>query len=581
MERNTRLVTGLILFSYAASHFASHATGLLGFRAADAIGRGILLAPWRTWVGHTAIFGSLFVHGGLGLRALYRRRHLRIPAAEAWQLGLGLSIPFLIIPHAVNVRVGAWLYGLSDTYDRILYQYWLTPPASGLVRQLTLLFVVWVHGCIGLHFWLRSRAWYGRWRFVLLAAAALLPFLAVLGLVNGGWNAALLSAVQPGFASAHGPPPTGTAKALALAAIKLLSTQLQLAWVALVALIVLLRFARNRIAARAGAGLRITYPSGRVVSVTRGFSVLEASRWARIPHASMCGGRGRCSTCRVRVSRGFEDLPSPSPAERETLSRIKAVASVRLACQLRPTHDLSVVPLLPATATAKGARAAVSEGREVVVTAFFIDLRDLTRLAAGRLPFDALFIIDRYVQCVTASVQAQGGHVTSVAGDGIMSVFGVGGTRDAASGAADALRAALAIWSGLDRLSDELRAEIGWPLGFGIGLHSGVATVGSILALGRPSVQFLGDIGNVAARLEALTKELDCTMIVSDTVIDLGGGTVPAGTLRTEVQIRGREELPLGITLLRSPEEVRSVIPPPASTARGRHRRRRVAATQP
>ena len=580
MERNTRLVTGLILFSYAACHFASHATGLLGFRAADAIGRGILLAPWRTWAGHTAIFGSLFVHAGLGLRALYRRRHLRVPAAEAWQLGLGLSIPFLIIPHAVNVRIGAGLYGLGDTYDRILYQYWLTPPASGLVRQLTLLFVVWVHGCIGLHFWLRTRAWFGRWRLVLLAAAALLPFLAVLGLVNGGWNAALLSAVQPGFASAHGPPSPGNGKALALAAIKLLSWQLQLAWVALVGLVVLLRFARNRGAARGASGLRITYPNGRVVSVPRGFSVLEASRWARIPHASMCGGRGRCSTCRVRVARGLDGLPSPSPGEQETLSRIKASSSVRLACQLRPNQDVSVVPLLPASVTAQGARAAVSEGHEVQVTALFIDLRESTRLAANRLPFDALFIIDRYVRCVTDSVQAHGGHVTSVAGDGIMSVFGIGSPRDTAAGAADALRAALAIWSSLGRLSDELRAEIGGPLAFGMGLHSGVATVGSILVLGRPSVQFLGDTGNVAARLEALTKELDCTVIVSDTAMELAGGAAPAGAPRTEVRLRGREELPMGVTLLRRPEEVQAAIPPSASMAGGRRRQRRAVATQ-
>ncbi len=580
MERNTRLVTGLILFSYAASHFASHATGLLGFRAADAIGRGILLAPWRTLVGHTAIFGSLFVHGGLGLRALYRRRHLRIPAAEAWQLAFGLSIPFLIIPHAVNVRVGAGLYGLSDTYDRILYQYWLTPPASGLVRQLTLLFFVWVHGCIGLRFWLRSRAWYGRWRVVLLAAAALLPFLAVLGLVNGGWNAALLAAVQPGFASAHGPPPAGTPKALALAAIKLLSAQLQLAWVALVVLILLVRFARNRSAARGASGLRITYPSGRIVAVPRGFSVLEASRWARIPHASMCGGRGRCSTCRVRVSRGLDGLPPPLPGEQETLGRIRAAGCVRLACQLRPNHDLSVVPLLPANLTAPGTRAAVSEGREVQVTALFIDLRGSTRLAAGRLPFDALFIIDRYVQCVTASVQAEGGHVTSVAGDGIMSVFGTGGQGDAAAGAGDALRAALAIWSSLDRLSEELRAEIGRPLAFGMGLHSGIGTVGSILVLGRPSVQFLGDTGNVAARLEGLTKELDCMAIVSDAAMELAGAAAPAGTPRMEVRIRGREELPLGITLLRSREEMQAAMPPSTSMASGQRRRRRAAATQ-
>lgn len=83
----------------------------------------VLLAPWQSWIGRFALFGSLLVHGGLELWALYRRRHLRIPAAEAWQLGLGLLIPVLLIPHATNVRLGSELYGLDDSYYRILYQY--------------------------------------------------------------------------------------------------------------------------------------------------------------------------------------------------------------------------------------------------------------------------------------------------------------------------------------------------------------------------------------------------------------------------------------------------------------------------
>ncbi len=572
MERNVRLATGLTLFAYAACHFASHATGLFGLRAMDAIGRGVLLAPWRSVVGHTAVFGSLFVHGGLGLRALHRRRHLRIPAAEAWQLGLGLSIPLLMIPHAVNVRLGAGLYGLDDTYDRILYQYWLTPPVSGLVRQFTLLFFVWVHGCVGLHFWLRFRPWYGRWRLLLLGAAALLPFLAVLGLVNAGWDTAMISALQPSFAGAHRPPLAGTPRAVTLAALKSLWQWLQLAYIALVAVILLLRLARNR-RARGSSALRITYPDGRVVLVPRGFSVLEASRWARIPHASICGGRGRCSTCRVRVSGGLGHLPPPLPGERETLERVGAPASVRLACQLRPSRDVSVAPLLPANVTSQGMRVAVSEGHELQVTALFIDLRNSTRLAADRLPFDALFIIDRYVQCVTASVAAHGGHVTSVAGDGIMSVFGVG-TGGAAACAASALQAALAIWASLDQLSDELRAEIEQPLRFGMGLHSGLSAVGSILVLGQPSVRFLGDTGNVAARLEAMTKEMGCILIVSDAALEIAGREVPVGMQRAEIRLRGREGQPCPVVLLRSRNEAQSLIPLPVpSLETGRHRR--------
>jgi adenylate cyclase len=557
IERNVRLATGLTLFAYAACHFASHATGLFGLRAIDAVGRGILLAPWQNGVGHVVLFGALFVHAGLGLRALWRRRHLRIPAAEAWQLGLGLLIPFLMIPHAANVRLGAVLYGLDDTYYRLLYQYWLTPPASGLVRQFTLLFAVWVHGCVGLHFWLRYRAWYGRWQPALLGAACLLPMLAVLGLVNAGWSTVFASALDPGFAAAHGPPRPGTPKARQIADLKALWGWLQYAYAALIGLILALRLGRNR-RARSRSAVRITYPDGRRVSAPRGFSVLEASRWARIPHASVCGGRGRCSTCRVRVTAGLSGLAPPSAAEQETLARIKAPPSVRLACQLRPDHDIAVAPLLPtANALARGLRIAVDEVRELQVTALAVDLRDSTHLAANRLPFDALFILDRYVQRVTAAVHAHGGLVTSVAGDGVMAVFGVGPGESAGAGAANALRAALAIWESLDRLSDELREEIGRPLAFGMGLHSGVSAVGAVSLLGRPTVQFLGNTGNIAARLEALTKELGCTLIVSEAVLDTAGHGTPEAISSVEVRVRGHESQPYHVLLLRTRDEAR------------------------
>ena len=550
MVRNARLITGLTLFSYAFCHFASHATGLFGLATMDAVGRNVLLAPWQTWVGRCALFGSLLVHGSLGLWALYRRRHLRIPAAEGWQLGLGLLIPVLLIPHATNVRVGHDAFGLDDSYYRILYQYWITPPWTGLARQLCLLFAVWIHGCVGLHFWLRTKHWYAGARTWLLAGAVAVPFLAILGLVNGGWGMEMTAALHPDFAAAHGPAPAGSDRALSFDFLKALWWQLQLIYMALVLLVLLLRVIRN-VRAHRRSGVRITYPDGRIVRVPCGFSVLEASRWAGLPHASICGGRGRCSTCRIRVGQGLEHLPPIAPSEAATLHRVRAKPGVRLACQVRPTRDVSVAPLLPAGSHPIGLRIADDGGRELLVTALYIDLRGSTRMAAGRLPFDALFIVDRYVQRVTGAVQANGGHVTSVAGDGIMTLFGAD-SRATAGGAAAALQAAADIWEGLDRLSDELAGELDGPLVFGIGLHTGFAAVGSIQVAGRMSLQFLGDTGNVAARLEAMTKELDCTVIVSSAVFDAAGRPLPPALPQTELRIRGREEAPVRVALLRS-----------------------------
>ncbi|HEV7411576.1 MAG TPA: hypothetical protein VGO01_24095, partial [Bradyrhizobium sp.] len=105
VERPLRLVSGLILFAYATSHLVNHAFGIRSIEAMSAASL-VLLNPWQTLPGLTLLYTSFFAHGLLGLYALYRRRHLRMPAGEAWQLALGLMIPLLLIPHAAGVRFG-------------------------------------------------------------------------------------------------------------------------------------------------------------------------------------------------------------------------------------------------------------------------------------------------------------------------------------------------------------------------------------------------------------------------------------------------------------------------------------------
>jgi adenylate cyclase len=550
-ERSVRLAAGLIMYAYAACHFISHATGLFLLDALQAVGHNILLAPWRTPVGLTILLTCFLVHLGLGLWALYRRRHLRMPAIEAWQLGLGLLAPLLLIPHVTDARLGVLLYGLDDSYFRVLYLFWLTEPGIALPRQFALLLVVWIHGSIGIHMWLRFRPWYPRARAGLAAAALLLPLLAVLGIVNAGWDTALRAAVEPGFAAAHGPPPPGTPEAAAGAAVGLITDWLQTGYLALVAAVLALRALRAALERRS-LGIHIDYGGSRRVRVPRGFSILETSRWAGIPHASVCGARGRCSTCRVRITRGLDSLAPPAQAERATLDRIGAPHGVRLACQVRPRSDVGVRPLVPARRPLDGLRVALDEGRELTVTALCVDLRDSTQLAAGRLPFDAVFIVDRYVQAATSAIRAHGGHITSVAGDGIMSAFGADG--NAAAGARHAISAVAEVWAAIEKVSEELSGEIGSPLRFGIGVHCGASVLGPVGLPDQATIQFLGDTGNVAARLEGLTKEMSCVAIVSAATVDAAGTQYPSWQ-QGQVDVRGRDQ-PLPVFLIHRLEEM-------------------------
>ena len=134
-------------------------------------------------------------------------------------------------------------------------------------------------------------------------------------------------------------------------------------------------------------GPRITYSGGRTLRALPGATLLEISRSGGVPHAAVCGGRGRCTTCRVKVLDGLEHLPPPNPTEAAALARIDAPPGVRLACQIRPTHSLEVRPLIPLKdAEPTAGRDAYRWGIERRITVMFADLRGFTALPRGFTP---------------------------------------------------------------------------------------------------------------------------------------------------------------------------------------------------
>jgi adenylate cyclase len=546
IERPLRLAAGLTLFTYATSHFINHAFGIHSVAAFQAAGL-VLLKPWQTLPGHIILYTAFLVHGTLGLYALYRRRHLRIPASEGWQLALGLAIPLLLIPHAAEIALGKSLYGLEFGYPRKLFEFWVVSPDLALPRQYLLLVIVWTHGCIGIRSWLRSKTWYSRASPALASLTTLVPVLALIGFTNAGLHFRETVKRDPIPAAAqYAVARPGTEAGQNHTSLIRIVDVLSFTYLSLLAGTFGFRELRNW-HARRFQSVRITYLGDRVVTVPSGFSVLEASRWAGIRHASVCGGRGRCSTCRVRIASSREGLHSPNPLERQTLARINAPQSVRLACQLRPTTDLTVDLLVrPVQEPQLGAArfdAAIEGGREMEIAALFVDLRESTRLATDRLPFDALFLFDRYIQAVTAAVRQNMGHVTSIAGDGVMSVFGA--EDNTANATRGAWKAALQIWSTLDSLNEELAGELGAPLRVGMGLNVGVAVVGLIGSADHRSLQFLGDAGNVAAKLEEESKALDCVLVASTAALVRTG--LPTAGLKTTVVLIAEREFPVAM----------------------------------
>ena len=544
--RRLRLGSGLVMLAYLATHFANHALGLMSLDRMEE-GREWFLLLWRNPLATAALYGALGIHVLLAFWALYRRNHLKMPVWEAAQLALGLAIPPLLVSHIVGTRMAHTLYAVTDSYARTLLALWVANPVGG-ARQALVLVIAWTHGCIGIHFWLRLRPWYERAAPTLYAVALLLPALALLGFATAGREVAVL-ALTPGWADSVAG--TSAAERATLASIS--NTLL---WSYVTALAAVLVARRARLYLQRTAKFRVAYAGGREITAPVGMTVLEVSRLGGVPHASVCGGRGRCSTCRVRVERGLETLPAARPDEQRVLERVGAPPGVRLACQLRPTRDVAVAPLLPATAGPAHAapRGDARGGREQEIAVLFADLRGFTGMAEHKLPYDVVFVLNRYCEVVGGAITRAGGVPNQFSGDGVMALFGV--DRGAEEGCRRALAAARAMVAGIDMLNAELAVELPAPLRIGIGIHTGTAIVGRMGYGDSAQLTAIGDTVNVAARLEQLTKEYACALVMSEEVAARAGLDVSAFP-RHELTVRNRA----GVLAVRVVEDLRALAP--------------------
>jgi adenylate cyclase len=530
--RQVRLACGLVLFSYLLSHYINHALGNISLDAME-YGLWFHATFWHSPIGTLLLYPALAIHALLGLWALYQRRYFRWKIAEVVQLVLGLSIPILLCTHLIGERLGVTLYGLQRSYAQALYNLWIVRPDLGMT-QATVLLVAWIHGCIGVYFWLRLKRFFPKTAPVLLGLAVLLPVLALLGSYQQGKTVKSLAQQPEWRAEIMSPARTGSAAERAN--LERLRNYFLWAYAGAIVAVLAARGIR-RINERRRGMIRLTYPD-RTIRVPKGLSVLEASYRHHVPHASVCGGKGRCSTCRIRILGDHDGLPRPSAREAFVLERIGAGAdpSVRLACQLRPATDLAIVPLHVSTAFVH-AKGRGHPGEERYVVSMFVDMRGSTQMAADQLPFDTVFVVNRFLGAASRAVTQAGGKVNQYLGDGMLALFGVDTSPQTAC--RQALDAAAMVAENIAHLNRQFAGAGHDAIRFGIGINGGEVIVGDIGYGDHISFTALGDAVNVAARLQDMTKELACQVVVSDQVYRTAELPDDAVPLR-EIAVRGR-----------------------------------------
>ena len=550
--RQIRMVCGLILLAYLISHFLNHALGNISLEAL-AWGLHYHLLFWQFLPVAIVFYAAVLVHGGLGIWALYERRQFRWRAIEPLQLVLGLSIPALIAAHIIGTRLGHTLFGFERYYPQVLHGYFAAVSPRLALTTLALV-ISWTHGCIGLYFWLRLKAFFQRVAPFLLAAAVLVPTLALLGIYQGG-RTVVKDSADAGWRAVNLPPDKVGTPAQS-DTLETITTDFLIGYLGLLGLVLVARGFRTLHERRAGM-INLSYGNGRTIRVPKGLSVLEASLRYQVPHASVCGGRARCSTCRIRVIGDCASLPRPSNREAFVLNRVGSDAdpAIRLACQLRPDADLSFFQIFtPQAAPTRHGPSHIGEERYLV--SMFVDMRGSTRLAENRLPFDTVFVVNRFLGAVSKAVIECGGQPNQFLGDGQLALFGLATTKQIACRQALAAAGRISVY--VEELNQFLKNDLREPIRFGIGIHGGEVIVGDIGYRDHMVFTALGDAVNVAARLQDMTKSLGCEVIFSDDV-RATAGVADDALPRQDVEIRGRAE-PMSVCVVAKADALSALV---------------------
>ena len=542
--RKLRVWSGVILFFYAFTHLLNHSVNILSIEAGDYVNENYFDLLWKNVVGTVLLYGSLGVHILLGFYAVGTRKSFKMTSKEWIQIIFPILALLLLLQHVGAIAVATKIFDVDINYT-LLISLMISEPAevaAGTVLFSLMTIFIWVHGAIGINTLLKfNMESYGKYKSYLYLVFYGVPILGVFGF----W-AALKEQSFIAYAKTlqgdenfifsiimESVPQEAFPTLMAIEPLVMNNYPLLVLGLIIIAI-------ANVVRARFFGRIKIHYSNSKIVSVPKGTSVLEASRLAGIPHQSVCGGKARCTTCRIHVVSHEGDLPVPTAIESNAIERAGLEADVRLACQLKPTKDLTIIPLVNPANSLDGAtnRRALS-GKEQETVVLFIDLRDFTKLSEKKLPYDVVYILNKYYSVCGKIIEEQGGRLDKFIGDGIMAIFD--SSADANENCRNAVKSGVQISKDMKSLNDEMKINFSEEIRFGMGIHSGDAIVG-LMGYGKTFTEtVVGDNVNVASRLEELTKNYKAELVLSKYVAEKANLNLEEFKGDT-VKIRGRKK---------------------------------------
>jgi class 3 adenylate cyclase/nitrite reductase/ring-hydroxylating ferredoxin subunit len=284
-------------------------------------------------------------------------------------------------------------------------------------------------------------------------------------------------------------------------------------------------------------------PDDQEFEVNSDETLLAAGLRSGIAFAHACGGRAKCSTCRISITDGLENCSSRTEVEQQMADRLGLTDEVRLACQLRPKGAISIRRLvLDETdlmmCSQLDRAVATRTGESKPVTVFFSDIAGFTSISERLTPYDVMYLLNRYFVQVGDIIERNGGFIDKFVGDGMMALFGV---DDQPNAPLRAVNAALQILEAVDRMKPFFAAMYDADFDVRIGLHHGEAVLGSVGSIGHERLTAIGDVVNTASRIEAANKEAGTSLLISEDLHDIVSNCVSVADF-VRVRLKGASD---------------------------------------
>lgn len=255
------------------------------------------------------------------------------------------------------------------------------------------------------------------------------------------------------------------------------------------------------------------------VKTKPGETILEASLAGGLPHAHACGGKAICSTCRIYIEEGAENLNERNEKEQTLARQLNLPPEIRLACQTVPRQGHVVARRLvldkldqEIIRQAGFTEQSRSLGRELEASILFVDIADYTAFSEKTPAYDVVHVLNRYFFIAGEIIKKHHGRIIDYYGDGFLAIFGLDGHE---KHAINLIKAGFALQEAIDEFGSNVHNLVNQDFRIRLGAHTGKVIWGTIGIEGMQKEAAIGDAVNFASRIEQANKELNTKFLVS------------------------------------------------------------------